>query len=210
MPLKVVIADDHPLILQALATTLEGEGIEVVAQAADGEAAWQAVSKWRPDVVVLDLKMPGRNGVEVARAVKHAGLPTRVVLLSYFLESYLAERAAEFGVHGYLLKENPPEVILHAVREVAAGETVIDARIERTVAEQLSPIRNALATLTPTERKLLLLVAAGKTTREIAGLAFVSARTVEKHRANIAVKLAAVRKDLGLAEWAVANRRLLE
>lgn len=209
MNINLVIADDHPLILSGLVLELEQSDIKVVATAQDGREALDAIRQQRPDVALLDLKMPLYSGVEVARACLREKLPTRIVLLSYLLEPLLVDRAERDGIRGYLLKDNPMEVILNAIRKVAAGGTCFDPKIEAAVASELDPIMRSLGKLSPTEVKILRLLAKGYTSRKIAALAFVSSRTVEKHRSNIARKISEEVEVENLASWVEKNQRLI-
>jgi DNA-binding NarL/FixJ family response regulator len=131
-PLRVVIADDHPMYRDGLARALRASGIEVVAQAANGEAAVQAVTATAPDLVVMDLSMPGVSGLEATRTVVARAPATRVLVLSVSAEARDISDALSAGAGGYVLKDEPVEHLIAAVRATAAGHHPISPGAGRT------------------------------------------------------------------------------
>ncbi len=195
MSTTIVLADDHHVVRQGLRALLEAEqDFHIVGEAADGLAALDAVERLKPDVLVLDLMMPGLNGLEVMREIAHRSLRTRVVILSMHANEAYVLQALQSGVAGYVLKESTASDLAQAVREAAAGrhylspplsERAIQAYVEKAEITTL----DAYDTLTRRERHVLQLVAEGHSNAEIAARLSISARTVETHRANIMRKL---------------------
>ena len=212
MSIRVLLADDHPVFRKGLRGVLEEPAdITVVAEAGNGDEALVMIRELRPDVVVLDLDMPDKDGIEVARAVRDEKLPTQAVLLTAHRSEALVNRALDSGVSGYVLKDGAVTEIVECVRAVHAGRPWVSAQLatalltRRVRAEKLVDDHSGLASLTATERRVLTLVARGGTSREIGEELFISVRTVEHHRANIALKLG-LRGSNALVKFAVAHR----
>jgi len=194
--IKIVIADDHPIFRQGLRQVIEhSPRLKVVAEAGDGAAAFAAIAETRPDVVILDIDMPGEDGFEVARTIRGQHLPIRVIFLTMHKDELHFSEAMDIGANGYLIKDNAAADILNCITAVAAGQDYISPvlsthllnRTRRATAfVQSTP---GVADLTPTERRVLFLLADHKTNKEIAAEMFLSVRTVENHRANICTKL---------------------
>jgi DNA-binding NarL/FixJ family response regulator len=192
----VVLADDHPVVRQGLRALLHSEpDIRVVGEAGDGLEATQLVERLKPNVLLLDLMMPGLNGLEVTRQVNQRAPQTRVVILSMYANEAYVLSALRNGAAGYVLKDAHTADLLRAVREVALGrrylspplsERAIESYIQRDAAAQL----DRYEMLTLREREILSLSAEGYTTLQIAERLFISPRTVETHRANLMRKLA--------------------
>lgn len=188
--IRVVLADDHPVAREGLHNLLaKAVGIEIVGEANDGAEALRLAQELVPDVLLLDMEMPGLKGVEVARQLKAAQSPVRILALSaYDDQQYIAELLAS-GAAGYLIKEEASQTIIEAVRGVARGE---QGWVSRQVAAQMMAWSQAGASkvnLTERELDVLRLVVDGNTNQEI-GLALgISEKTVEKHLDNIFTKL---------------------
>lgn len=192
-PVRALLVDDHALVragLRALIATLPG--VEVVAEASDGQEALALVEQHRPHLVFLDLSLPGLNGLDVAARLKADRPKVKVLVVSMFSDEEYVLRALRSGVAGYLLKNAPFEELELAVRAVARGETylspavskrVVDAYVERVGGEP------AASPLTPRQREILQLVAEGHSTKEIAARLGVSVKTVESHRADLMERL---------------------
>jgi two-component system response regulator NreC len=191
----IVLADDHHIVRQGLRRLLEDEpDFQVVGDTGDGLEALQLVERLQPDVLVVDLVMPGLSGLEVTRQVNQRSPRTRVVILSmYANEAYVLE-ALKNGASGYVLKESSGVDLVRAVREALAGrrylspplsEHAIEAYLEKVDTGPLDPYE----TLTAREREVLHLAAEGHTNNQIAERLSISPRTVETHRANLMRKL---------------------
>jgi DNA-binding NarL/FixJ family response regulator len=195
-PITVLIADDHPIFRRGLCDILADDPtLRLVGEAGDGEEAWRLIQKLRPAVVVLDIHMPRRSGIEVGRLVLQQRLPVELIMLTMDAEEGLLQEALNLGAKGYLLKENVIAELLQAIHRVAGGDcyicpTLSAALVRRSAARAaLQEQKLGLASLTPTERQILKLIAEDRTSKEIADLLACSVRTVETHRQNISHKL---------------------
>jgi DNA-binding NarL/FixJ family response regulator len=195
-PITVLIADDHPIFRRGLCDILADDPtLRLVGEAGDGEGAWRLIQKLRPAVVVLDIHMPRRSGIEVGRLVLQQRLPVELIMLTMDAEEGLLQEALNLGAKGYLLKENAIAELLQAIHRVAGGDcyicpTLSAVLVRRSAARAaLQEQKLGLASLTPTERQILKLIAEDRTSKEIADLLACSVRTVETHRQNISHKL---------------------
>jgi DNA-binding NarL/FixJ family response regulator len=194
--ISILIADDHPIFRQGLRLVIEAQqGLTVVAEAADGGRALERLREGDITVAVLDVTMPVRDGFAVAREVRERRLAAALVFLTMHRDEHYLNAALDLGVRGYVLKDNATTEIVDCVRSVAGGGEYISPTLSsflirrRTRAASLADQKPALDQLTPTERRILRLVADGLTSREIAGQLGIGVRTVEHHRNHVAVKL---------------------
>jgi DNA-binding NarL/FixJ family response regulator len=195
--IRVVLVDDQAMVRAGLRMVLAAEpDIEVVGEAADGAAGVREVTEQKPDVVLLDVRMPGMDGLEAARRILAADLPTRVVVLTTFDEDEYVAAALRAGVSGFLLKVAPPEDLVAAVRTVAAGQGLLDPAVTLRVIQSYAaapspdPARaQALAQLTERETDVLALVAAGLSNAEIAARLYLGEATVKTHVSRVLLKL---------------------
>ena len=195
MTLSIVLADDHPVVRRGMRTLLESEqDFSVVGEAGDGLETVRLVERLQPDVLVLDLMMPGLGGLEVLRILGQRSPRTRVVVLSMYSTTAFVVEALKNGATAYVLKGGTEADLVRAVREAAAGKRFLSAPITEiaigayTEQSKAGPF-DAHETLTTREREVLQLVAEGKTSPEIAAHLHISPRTVENHRANLMRKL---------------------
>lgn len=191
----IVLADDHPIVREGLRTVLEREpDLAIVGEARDGAEALQLIERLRPTLLILDVRMPGKSGLEVAREIARISPGTRVLILSmYAAEGYVMEALAS-GVAGYIVKETDTDNLIPAIRQILKGtrylspsvnDRVIDAYLQKTRGETVDPFD----TLTARERQVLRLLAEGCTNSDIADHLSISVRTAEHHRANLMRKL---------------------
>lgn len=205
--MKVLLADDHTLVRKGIRALLEAlPGVEVVAETADGREALDLIDRMRPNVALLDITMPGLNGLEVASRAAKASPATRVVILSMHAgEAYVAQ-ALKAGVAGYLLKDAADDELAIALKAVERGDVYLSPKISRQLVERFTRAASAdpdpLAGLTSRQREILQLVAEGKSSKEIAGLLGLSLKTVEAHRGQIMERLG-VRDVTGLVRFAI-------
>ena len=194
--IRVLIADDQALVRTGFRVILEAEpDLEVIGEAGDGREAIEAAETLRPDVVLMDIRMPNLDGIDATRRLVQGEQPPRVLILTTFdLDEYVYE-ALRAGASGFLLKDAAAEELLHAIRVIAAGEALLSPSITRRLIEDYArrpPAREqptALAELTPRELEVLRLVARGFSNGEIARELFVGDATVKTHVARIFAKL---------------------
>jgi two-component system, NarL family, response regulator NreC len=204
----IVLADDHPIVRRGLRTLLETErGLQIVGEAGDGLEAVHLVESLQPDVLIVDVLMPGLSGLEVTRQVSQRTAKTRVIVLSmYANEAYVLE-ALRNGASGYVLKDSGITDLVQAVRDVVAGRRYLSAPLsERAIAAYVEKAHTRDPTpyesLTSREREVLHLVAEGHTSAQIAKRLYLSPRTVETHRANLMRKLG-LRSQADLTRYAI-------
>jgi DNA-binding NarL/FixJ family response regulator len=194
MSITLVLADDHPLILNGLLNlfVLEQE-FQVLASCPDGGQALEAVRTHQPDVVILDIRMPVMNGLEVAKKIRQEALPTRLVLLTGALEDGELLEAIQIGVQGIVLKEMAPQYLIQCVKKVHAGEQWVERRTAHQALEKMlrreAGTRELAAAITPREIDLVRMVGQGLRNREIADKLCISEGTVKVHLHNIYQKL---------------------
>jgi NarL family two-component system response regulator LiaR len=191
--ISVLIVDDHAVVRRGLRAFLESEGdIEVIAEAVDGAEAIQKVQEWLPNVVLMDLVMPGLDGIAAIREIGRISPNSHVLVLTSFGEKDKVFAAIRAGAMGYFLKDTRAEDLGRAIRSVARGELLLDAEIAIKVLDEFATIRTeapALANLTPREVEVLTLIARGRTNKEIANELSISLKTVKTHVSNILSKL---------------------
>lgn len=209
-PIKVLIVDDHPLVREGLRQVLALPGFVVVAEAGNGEAALAAVAAAGPDVVVLDINLPGDNGIVVAARLRERHPDVRILMLSVHDHPEYVLESVKAGAHGYLRKDSLPEDLREAIRAVRAGRTAFTAA-GTPAAEPAVPVLTAAAQrldlLTRRERDVLIGVASGKLNKEIAADLGLSVRTVESYREALMRKLG-IPSAAGLTRFALEARIL--
>jgi len=193
-PIRVVIADDHPIVRQGLRQVIQKDaGLQVVAEAGDGQAALEQIKATRPRVAILDIDMPVMSGFEVARAVARLSLPVEIIFLTVHCEEEFFNEALELGARGYVLKDSSATDVVACVRAVAARQNYVSPALTSYLFRQRQrggpPQPSGIDALTPTERQILKLIAEYKTSKQIAAELFISPHTVQTHRKNICVKL---------------------
>ena len=192
MSISLILADDHPLTRAGLMAYLAKESdLEVVGEYSDGESAMEGIRELKPQVALLDIRMPGLDGVSIARKIKNEALPVICLMLtSYDAQQYVLS-SLRAGARGYVLKSSPADTLSRAIRIVARGGLYLDSEVASTVEEEehLSP-----EPISAREREVLLLAAKGLSGKEIASKLFISERTVQTHLASIYDKLGARNK----------------
>jgi DNA-binding NarL/FixJ family response regulator len=178
-PITCVVADDHPAVLEAVAEFLVQGGIEVIARARDGEEALERIEQRKPQVALVDVRMPKLGGIELTRRAQRSAPETSILLYTGYGDRALLTEALDAGVRGFVLKEAPMDDLLRAVQSVATGGTYVDPVLAGTLAA--SSIGNKLPELTQRERDVLRLLADGLSNEEIGKRLFISAETVRTH-----------------------------
>lgn len=196
-PIRILLAEDHTLVRKGLRSLLEGEdGLVVVDEAVDGREAVEKAGQLQPDIVLMDIAMPGLNGLEATRQLRQRHPMVQVVILTMYADEEYIPQLLEAGARGYVVKQAAPEELIAAVRAVHQGEIFLTPSVSRTVVQEYlrqaaSMSRSGQNLLTPREREVLQLIAEGHPPRQIAQLLCISVKTVEAHRANLLRKLAA-------------------
>jgi DNA-binding NarL/FixJ family response regulator len=208
-PARILLGDDHALVRAGIRALLESlEGISVVAEAGNGSEVLELARVHRPDVVLLDISMPGLGGLEVSAQLKQELPEVRVVMLSMHANEEYVLQALRSGAVGYMLKDSATAELELALRAVMQGETylsppiskqVVDGYVQRVGTEQPAPDN-----LTPRQRQVLQLIAEGHSTKEIAYRLELSVKTVETHRAQLMERLQ-IREIAGLVKYAIRN-----
>ena len=212
---RLFIVDDHPVLRAGLRAVVAREAsFEVVGEAGDAEAALGAIRASKPTVVVVDIELPGKDGLELARELGRLPEPPAVIVLTMFRQEAMVNAALDAGVQGYVLKDNAVVELIAAIRAVAGGEVYLSPAISglllkrRQRRQTLETEKPGLSLLTPTERRVLRLTADGRSCKEIAAEMSISHRTVETHRSNVARKLE-LRGDHRLLQFAIEHRSAL-
>ncbi|MDR1265975.1 MAG: response regulator transcription factor [Propionibacteriaceae bacterium] len=215
-PIRVLLVDDQSLMRMGFAMVLRAEpDIKVVGEAADGRTALAQAAALKPDVVLMDVRMPGMDGIEATRRLVERAPAAKVIVLTTFDLDEYAFGALKAGASGFLLKDVRPDDLVTAIRAVAAGDAAISPRLTRRMldlfaaelphqGESAEPAADPLEQLTPRERDVFLAVAEGLTNAEIAAKLFVSETTVKTHVGNILTKLA-LRDRVHVVVWAYEN-----
>lgn len=210
--IRIVMADDHPVVRQGLRMMIESDrALKVVAEAGDGQTALDQIRALQPEVAVLDVDMPQLDGFAVAREVIRQKLPVEIIFLTIHREEELFQAALDLGVKGYVLKDSAMTDIIAGIKAVAAGQPYLSPALSPYLlkrgarAAALAKAKPTINDLTPTERRILKMIADEKTSKEIAETLFISPRTVETHRTNIARKLE-LQGSLALVKFAVAHK----
>lgn len=193
--IRIVIADDHPVVRKGLRLSIEEDaGLRVVAEAEDGETALRLLSQLVPQIALVDIDMPKLDGFALTREVRRLGLDIKIIFLTLHTEEDLFREAMELGAQGYILKDSAMDEIVVALRAVAAGRSYLSsAMTERLLRKPVAAVAVAVGhaevtPLTPTERRIMELIAAGLSSKEIGAELAIHYRTVENHRTNICRK----------------------
>ncbi|MGE5237069.1 MAG: response regulator [Acidobacteriota bacterium] len=210
MTKRVLIADDHGVLRGGLRALLNGEpDFEVVTEASDGDSAITLAERFRPDIVLLDMSMPGPGGVEVTRRLKERLPSVRVLILTVHEDPGLLRETLRAEASGFVVKRAAESELISALRAVSRGDMYIHPAMTRTLAAQSGEtVRvggSKIGTLTPRELEVLRLVAAGHTNKQVAGKLGIGVRTVETHRANLMDKLG-VGSRVELVRFAIEHK----
>ena len=206
--IRVLVADDHPVVRKGLQSCLSRvDRLRLVGEAADGDEALRKALELMPDVVLLDISMPRRNGLAVTQVLRKEAPKVKVLILSVHNNKEYIFRIIQAGAHGYVSKEASPEELLHAIECVYAGETFFSPEIAQAALSQL--VTNGgkaepFSQLTSREREVLVLIAEGQSNKEIASRLGIGVRTIETHRERIMRRLD-IHSVAGLTKFAIAN-----
>lgn len=212
--IKILIADDHPIFRGGLKSVIEKErGLRVVAEAGSGAAALELIKAHQPDVAVLDLDMPEMDGFAVARELQTLGLPVSVVILTMHKDEMHFNRAIDLDVRGFIIKDGAAAEVVGCIKSVAAGKEYFSPVLSSFLLSRARRVSSfagqaGISDLTPTERRVLSLLAELKTSKDIAAALGISPRTVENHRAHICSKLN-LQGSHALTRFAIRHREEL-
>ena len=204
----IVIADDHPLMLRGLSDFLTSKGYNIVGSASDGKSAYNIIVKEKPEIAILDIRMPYKTGLEIAEDCKKNNIDTKIILITFDKEESLYDKALELGIYGYILKEFAIEEIENCINNVVNNKAYFSEEI--TTHLKLGSNQDTLDLLTKTEKNIVSLIAKNYNSVEIADELCVSIRTIDKHRSNIMSKLNLESKPASLTIWASLNKNLFQ
>jgi len=210
--INVLLADDHPVVRRGLKAAIEeDDDLRVIAEAADGTEALRQIVQLKPAVAIVDIDMPGLNGLGVARELAAQDIDTRIIFMTFHASEELMRAAMDVGGKGYLLKGSETDEIAAAIRAVAAGRTYIGSTMASVLLKQTADSTQPLdiSSLTPTEKKILRLIADGLSSKEIGDELSIHYRTVENHRTNMCRKLN-IEGANALARFALQHRSVLQ
>jgi len=210
--IKLVIADDHQLVREGMELMMAGvQDMEVVGLVASGEEAINVARTAKPDVVLMDIMMPGMNGIEASRWIKEIDENIRVIIVTMEISKDYVSAAIKSGVDGYLSKDSSKKILMEAIRSVYGGERYFNDAIKKLIfedfysVEKLKNPKKALPNqLTKRETEVLTLVASGKSNKEVAELLDISVKTVETHKTHILIKLG-LNNNAELIRYAIKN-----
>ena len=205
MRIRVILAEDHQIVRQGLRLVLENEDIEVLGEAADGLEAIQLIRELHPEIALLDLDMPGLDGLGVLREAAQVSPQTRAIILTRHMEEPYAVEALRIGARGYVLKTQASMDLLNAIRHVHRGEVYLSPKISAAVVRAyLTNTEAPSGQLSVRERQVLQLVGEGNSTKQIAALLGISVKTADTHRTKVMEKLD-IHQTAGLVRYAIRN-----
>ena len=203
--MNVLIADDHPFTLQGTKMFVTSYGYKVVDACSNGISALNLIILHRPEIAILDINMPGLDGLDVAKKVFEDKLRTKIILLTMHKEMAIYKKAQQFGIFGYILKEHAQEELEICLKEVQLGNKYVSKFLSDDLIDSGMSNIVELEKLTVSERKILEFIAQQKTSKQVADLLFLSEKTVEGHRGKIIEKLGLPKEKNALLKWALQN-----
>ena len=201
--MKVLVADDHPFTLQGTKSYIESIGYEVLDICSNGVYALNLIKLHSPDVAILDINMPGLDGLDVAKKVFNNKLKTKVILLTMHKEITIYKISKQYNIYGYILKEHACTELEKCLIAIKNGNRYVSEYLQDDLIEDNQKKLTELTQLTLAERKIVTLIAEQKTSKQIAELLFLSEKTVERHRTNIIEKLGLPKEKNTLLKWAI-------
>jgi two-component system, NarL family, response regulator NreC len=204
MPIRLILADDHLIVRQGLRMVLEKERIEILGEASDGPEALRLIRELRPDIAVLDLDMPGLDGLAVLREATVVSPQTRAIILTRHMEEPYAVEALRIGARGYVLKTQASTDLVAAIQHVDRGEVYLSPKISKAVVQAYLTNEGPTGQLSVRERQVLQLVGEGFSTKKIATLLGISVKTADTHRSKLMEKLD-IHQTAGLVRYAIRN-----
>ena len=215
--LKILVADDHPIFRIGLSSVIqEGFPESSLIGADNGIMAWEVIESKRPDIAVLDINMPGIDGLELCKKIKNSNFSTKVIILTMYKEKALLEKAKEYGANSYLIKDNSIFEVVDSIKAVLNGQYYWSKSLNDLQEEissenkEVSKIESVLKELTSTELKTLKLVCKNYTSKEIADLLFIAPKSVDNNRSRITKKIGLEPVTNSLLIWAMKYKDIIE
>jgi DNA-binding NarL/FixJ family response regulator len=206
-----IIADDHPVTLAGMGGFITNLGHKVLGTADNGITAFNLIMALKPEYAILDLSMPGMNGLEILENVKRQNTKTKIIMYTMYKETTLFDKAVELGTNGYLLKEFAMEELEECIKTISHNENWFSPKLKKSlVFKETEPINEKILVLSSAERKILSLISDKKSTKQMAELLFISEKTVENHRSNIIKKLHLGSAKNALLIWALQWKEEIE
>ena len=208
MKVKILLADDHPLILKGTKDFLNEIGYANVLTSQDGQDAYNTIIKEKPEILILDYNMPKMNGLELAKLCRKEKIEVKIILLTLQKNELILKEVGK-GIDAYLLKEDALDKLKECLETVQNNENYISSNLQQSVLSHTAS-GDFMVKLTSSEVKVLKQIARNKSSQEIAEILFISKRTVEKHRSNIIQKLDIADKGMSLQQFVIANKDKFE
>jgi len=205
--MNILIADDHPFTLQGTKSFVESYGYKVIDTSSNGISALNLIKLHMPDIAILDINMPGMDGLDVALKVMEGKLRTKIILLTMHKEMTIYKKALECGIYGYILKEHAHTELQKCLEDVKKGKSYTSTFLKDDLIPDNTNGTDELSKLTLSEKKIVELIHQQKTSKQIAELLFLSEKTVEGHRTSIIEKLGLPKEKNVLLKWAMQNLR---
>jgi len=203
---RILLADDHPIVVEGLKNLLkEEDSIQIVGEAFDGNAVLLQLGEEEIDLVILDIEMPGKDGIEVSKIIKAQYPDVSILILSHHSKLEFINHMLQLGVEGYMLKKSTPKDLLYAIKEIAKGDIYFhDEVLKKHIHNLQKPVTQEKVRLTKREIEILKLIADDHTTAEISAKLYIAESTVETHRRHL-IKKTQVNSSLGLVRYAIRN-----
>jgi DNA-binding NarL/FixJ family response regulator len=203
--MKILLADDHPFTLQGTKSFVESYGYNVLDTCSNGVSSLNLIKLHSPDIAILDINMPGLDGLDVAKKVHESKLKTKIILLTMHKEMTIYKKAQQYNIYGYILKEHAQSELEKCLLEVKKGNRYVSEHLEDDLVLDIHKNSTELSLLTVAEKKIVTLIAQQKTSKQIAEMLFLSEKTVEGHRTNIIEKLGLPKEKNTLLVWAIQH-----
>lgn len=208
--ITILVADDHPILLKGLRDELLTLGFKVLDGATNGAQALEMITSKKPDIAILDINMPFLTGFEVIKKCQAEFLETKFIILTSYKEKGFVLKAKKMNISGYMLKDEPFSEIKKCIQEVLKGRFFASKIFNEVFKNEISPQIEKIKFLSPSERTIVRLIAAGNSSKQIAEILSISSRTVDKHRSNIISKLDLPSDSDSLSAWVKENKELLD
>lgn len=207
--MKIVVADDHPMLLKGLTEELTTNSYNVIGTAENGAIALELITRLKPDIAILDIAMPLLTGFEVIKKCENKDLKTKFIILTSHKENRFVYKAKTLNISGYLLKDEPFTEIQNCLNAIKNGDTYFSKTFNTVFEIEISPELEKIKRLSPSERTIVRLIAQGNTSKDIAESLHISLRTVQKHRTNILNKLQLASNLDALSIWVNDNKDII-